>query len=78
MTFRAQELEAELAAQLAELNSISDALGTNEGHSSVDHILALRGQLAAANKRAEDAERDAAIGRCLVNDMFEAIENLKD
>ena len=90
MTFRAPELEAELAAQLAELTAISDALGTNEGHSSVDHILALRGQLAAAkadlhnakkslaryqevldqnlelkeqldaaNKRAEDAERDA-------------------
>ena len=34
-------------AQLDELSAISKALGTNEGHSSVDHILALRNRLAA-------------------------------
>ncbi|CAB4180804.1 hypothetical protein UFOVP1053_64, partial [uncultured Caudovirales phage] len=37
-----EKADAELAAQLAELTAISDALGTDEGHSSVDHILALR------------------------------------
>jgi hypothetical protein len=38
-------LGAENAAQLEELRRISDALGTNEGHSSVDHILALRAKV---------------------------------
>ena len=31
-------------AQEDELNAISDALGTNEGHSSVDHIVALKSE----------------------------------
>jgi hypothetical protein len=35
-------------SQLAELERISAALGTNEGHSSVDHILTLRKDLASA------------------------------
>jgi hypothetical protein len=38
-------LRAENAAQVAELHRISDALGTNEGHSSVDHIMRLRARL---------------------------------
>ena len=38
-------LRSENAAQLAELHRISDALGTMEGPSSVDHIVALRARL---------------------------------
>jgi hypothetical protein len=38
-------LRARVAAQLAELHAISDALGTNEGHSSVDHIKDLRAEV---------------------------------
>jgi hypothetical protein len=33
-----KKLRSESAAQLNELHKISDALGTNEGHSSVSHI----------------------------------------
>jgi len=33
-----KKLRSESAAQLNELHEISDALGTNEGHSSVSHI----------------------------------------
>lgn len=36
-----------LSAQLSELTRISDALGTNEGHSSVDHILAMKAKIDA-------------------------------
>ena len=36
-----KRLRGESAAQLDELHKISDALGTNEGHSSVSHIKAL-------------------------------------
>jgi len=38
-------LKKENAAQLAELTRIAEALGTNEGHSSVTHIETLREQL---------------------------------
>jgi hypothetical protein len=37
-----KRLRGESEAQLAELYKISDALGTNEGHSSVAHIKSLR------------------------------------
>ena len=37
-------LRAENSARLAELHAISEALGTNEGHSAVDHILALKSE----------------------------------
>ena len=47
------EKNAGLAAQLSELNRISDALGTNEGHSSVDHILAMKAKI--------DAQRTALL-----------------
>jgi len=40
-------LERENAAQLAELHRISEALGTNEGHSSVTHIEILKKENAA-------------------------------
>ena len=30
--------DVQIAAMLAELKAVSDALGTNEGHSSVEHI----------------------------------------
>lgn len=43
----AEKAEAENAAQLAELTRIADALGTNEGHSSVVHIEALKAENAA-------------------------------
>jgi len=36
-----------LAAQLSELERISDALGMKEGHSSVDHIVAMKAKMAA-------------------------------
>ena len=35
-------LRAQVDALLAELKAIDDALGTNEGHSSVTHIVALQ------------------------------------
>jgi hypothetical protein len=38
-------LRSENAAQLAELHRISEAIGTNEGPSSVDHILLLRAEI---------------------------------
>ena len=38
-------LRARVAAQLSELHAISDAIGTNEGHSSVDHIKDLRAEV---------------------------------
>ena len=62
-------LRAASESQLAELHAISDALGTNEGDSSVDHIKDLHAELAAAkaafNSRHEEIEqarkdRDAA------------------
>jgi hypothetical protein len=37
-------------AQLSELHAIADAIGTNEGHSSVDRIKELRAELAAARE----------------------------
>lgn len=37
-----KRLRSESAAQLDELDKISDALGTNGGHTSVAHIKALR------------------------------------
>ena len=37
-----KRLRGESEAQLAELHKISDALGTNEGRSSVAHIKSLR------------------------------------
>ena len=40
----AQTLERENTAQLAELHRISEALGTNEGHSSVTHIGLLKAE----------------------------------
>ena len=42
------KLESENAAQIAELHAISVALGTSEGHSSVQHIETLRWKLAVA------------------------------
>lgn len=41
-------LKSELDACHDELRRISDALGTNEGHSSVDHILQLKSDLSAS------------------------------
>jgi len=40
-----EALQKENAAQLAELTRIAEALGTNEGHSSVVHIEILRKEL---------------------------------
>jgi len=44
-------LEKENAAQLAELTRISEALGTNEGHSSVTHIEILKKENAALREQ---------------------------
>jgi hypothetical protein len=56
-------LERENAAQLAELHRISEALGTNEGHSSVTHIETLREQLkdcsAVVDRQQEMLDRNA-------------------
>ena len=46
-------LERENAAQLKELHGISEALGTNEGHSSVTHIEILKEENAALRKNVE-------------------------
>jgi chromosome segregation ATPase len=63
MRDRAEKAEAENAAQLKELHRISEALGTNEGHSSVTHIETLREQLkdcsAAFDKQQEMLDRNA-------------------
>ena len=40
-------LKRENAAQLDELHRISEALGSNDGHSSVTHIEILKGEIAA-------------------------------
>jgi len=48
-----QNLRRTLAAKLSELERISDALGTNEGHSSVDHIVAMKAKM--------DAQRTALL-----------------
>jgi hypothetical protein len=60
-------LKKENAAQLAELHRISEALGTNEGHSSVTHIeilkeenAALRGQLQKETQRRFDGNEIAS------------------
>jgi len=56
-------LERENVAQLAELHRISEALGTNEGHSSVTHIEILRKQLkdcsAVVDRQQEMLDRNA-------------------
>ena len=56
-------LERENAAQLKELHRISEALGTNEGHSSATHIEILREQLkdcsAAFDRQQEMLDRNA-------------------
>jgi len=45
MAMEIESLRQQCAAQLAELEAISAALGTSEGHSSVAHILDLRQQI---------------------------------
>ena len=50
----AQTLERENAAQLSELHRISEALGTNEGHSSVTHIESLKKENAALREQLKD------------------------
>ena len=57
--------QAQIAAQSAELTAINDALGTNEGHSAVKHILALR----------HDIERHVQIAAELATEL-EAAEAL--
>ena len=56
-------LERENAAQLAELHRIDEALGTNEGHSSVTHIEILREKLkdcsAVVDMQQEQLDRNA-------------------
>jgi hypothetical protein len=56
-------LREQSKAQLEELYRISEALGTNEGHSSVTHIETLREQLkdcsAAFDKQQEMLDRNA-------------------
>jgi hypothetical protein len=47
---RAERAEAERGACHLELSRISNALGTNEGHSSVDHIEALKALLVEAQR----------------------------
>jgi hypothetical protein len=61
-----KDLRQQCDAQLAELEAISAALGTSEGHSSVTHILDLRQQLADSQKQVNTArdylERLACLG----------------
>ena len=47
----ARTFERENAAQLKELHRISEALGTNEGHSSVTHIEVLKKENAALREK---------------------------
>lgn len=54
-------LRAQVEAQLHELTDISEALGTNEGHSSAEHIADLRAKLAKAERISE--VRRAALER---------------
>ena len=49
-------LERENAAQLKELHRISEALGTNEGHSSVTHIETLKEENAALREQLKQVE----------------------
>jgi hypothetical protein len=49
-------LERENAAQLKELHRISEALGTNEGHSSVTHIEILKEENAALREKLVQAK----------------------
>jgi len=76
-----ESLRQQCNAQLAELEAISAALGTNEGHSSVTHILDLRQQLAAALNKLEMAETcladDNALIAGLKNDLAAAIAACK-
>ena len=52
----ARTLERENAAQLKELHCISEALGTNDGHSSVTHIEILKGENAALREQLKQVE----------------------
>jgi len=58
-----EALQKENAAQLAELTRIAEALGTNEGHSSVVHIEILRKELkdffAQFERQQEQLDRNA-------------------
>lgn len=80
-----EELERQCDAQLAELEAISEALGTNEGHSSVDHVVALRQQLAASKKKImvllaalEKAIEFVPAGYGIERNCWEAIADAKE
>jgi hypothetical protein len=50
-------LKKENAAQLAELTRIAEALGTNEGHSSVTHIEILKKENAALREQLRHVDK---------------------
>jgi len=54
---RLEVLKKENAAQLKELHRISEALGTNEGHSSVTHIEILKGENAALREQLRHVDK---------------------
>jgi hypothetical protein len=53
-----EALKTENTAQLSELHAISKALGTNEGHSSVNHIVALTSRLYECEEALKDTAWD--------------------
>ena len=80
---RADQLRAKLGvaeatsqAQLSELEAISDALGTREGHSSVENIKALREKLEVAIKELNHIRRITSNDfiRILAQDALEEIK----
>lgn len=50
------KLQAQNKAQLAELSAIADALGTNEGHSSVSHIERLKAEIEELKQHLGEAQ----------------------
>lgn len=59
------QLKEQVAAQLDELTQISSALGTDEGHSSVDHIIQLKAQVATMR----ECLKGFAVGVAFVTSM---------
>lgn len=67
-------LSAENAGQVQELTDISKALGTFEGHSSVDHILALRATLTSAESENARLREELGIAKPVLARIVEVIE----
>ena len=73
-----ESLRQQNAAQLAELHAISEALGTNEGHSSVDHIVALREQIADSEGLRADMQKQLDTAKSREAELTAHVERLRD